>query len=267
MHQLARTAALLLGTQATHVESLSGGYMGPVLRVTLADGRRVIAKGGPAPPAEAEMLRAIEAAGAPAPGVLAANDEVLVIEERPDYGALHAAWAHLGAVLAKLHSSASDRYGWQHDYAFGPLAIPNRWHDDWPTFWGEQRLLAHENRLPQDVARRVHALATDLPNRLPGTPPASLLHGDMWTGNVLVDGERVSALVDPACYHGHGEVDLAMLTLFASPSEAFFEAYRPERDWRERHPVYQLWPALVHLLLFGDGYRPMVERILRQARA
>jgi fructosamine-3-kinase len=84
---------------------------------------------------------------------------------------------------------------------------------------------------------------------------------------VLVDGERVSVLIAPACYFGHGEVDLAMLTLFDRPDARFFAAYATEADWRERRPVYQLWPAIVHLLLFGDAYRGMVERLLREAAA
>ena len=145
------------------------------------------------------------------------------------------------------------------------MALPNEATDDWPGFWAERRLLAHADRLPAAVARRVAGLAFDLSGRLPARPRPSLLHGDLWGGNVLVDGDRVSALIDPACYFGHGEVDLAMLTLFDRPDARFFGAYPTEADWRERRPVYQLWPAIVHLLLFGDAYRAMVERLLREA--
>jgi fructosamine-3-kinase len=83
-------------------------------------------------------------------------------------------------------------------------------------------------------------------------------------GNILVTGDQVSGLIDPACYHGHTEVDLAMLGLFDQPNAAFYEAYgslEPGHD--ERTPIYRLWPALVHLRLFGTGYRPMVERLLQ----
>jgi fructosamine-3-kinase len=98
--------------------------------------------------------------------------------------------------------------------------------------------------------------------RLPLT--FGLLHGDLWGGNILVTGDQVSGLIDPACYHGHTEVDLAMLGLFDQPNAAFYEAYgslEPGHD--ERTPIYRLWPALVHLRLFGTGYRPMVERLLQ----
>ena len=263
--RIARAAAALLGGEVAHAEPLGGGCLEQVTRVTLRDGRRVVAKGGPAPRVEAVMLDAVRAAGAPAPRVLAVDGALLVMEERPRRGALADAWADLGRVLATLHAAEGQRYGWNADYAYGPVALPNATTVDWPAFWAERRLLAHADRLPADLARRVAALAAELPARLPTRPRPSLLHGDLWAGNVLVDGDRVSALIDPACYHGHGEVDLAMLTLFDRPDARFFDAYPVEPDWRERRPIYQLWPAIVHLLLFGDGYRGMVERLLREA--
>ena len=111
----------------------------------------------------------------------------------------------------------------------------------------------------------VATLAAQLPERLPRRPNAALLHGDLWVGNVLAHGGRVSALIDPACLRGHAEADLAMLTLFGAPDAAFWDAYPVERGWRERRCVYQLWPAIVHLRLFGEGYRPMVARLLAEA--
>jgi fructosamine-3-kinase len=99
---------------------------------------------------------------------------------------------------------------------------------------------------------------------LPTEPAPSLLHGDLWTGNILVRDGRLAALVDPACYHGDAEVDLAMLELFSSPPGAFWEAYgRLPPGWRERRPLYQLFPALAHVRLWGAGYFPLVERLLR----
>jgi fructosamine-3-kinase len=169
-------------------------------------------------------------------------------------------------VLATLHRTNKQRYGWTEDYAFGPLPIANGWVDDWPRFWAERRLRAHLAHLPSSLARRVEALASDLPNRLPARPTSSLLHGDLWGGNVLVAGDKVSGLIDPACYYGHGEVDLAMLTLFDRPDGAFYDAYGPlAPGLEERLVIYRLWPALVHLRLFGSGYRPMVERFLSEA--
>lgn len=270
MHPLAVEATALLGTEVVRAEALAGGYVSSVLRLTLRDGRRVVAKASPAPAREAAMLRAIAATGAPAPAVLAASPSALVLAWAPADGGLARAWGDLGAVLTRLHAppdAPSAAYGWPEDDAFGPLAIPNAPLDDWPAFWAERRLLAHVERLPIDLARRVAALAAELPARLPARPSAALLHGDLWVGNVLTHGGRVSALIDPACLRGHAEADLAMLTLFGSPDAAFWDAYPAEAGWRERRGVYQLWPAIVHLLLFGDAYRPMVQRLLTEAGA
>lgn len=285
MHPLAAQAAALLGTNVARAGAMSGGYVSSVLRLTLTDGREAVAKASPAPAREAAMLRAIAATGAPAPTVLATSSDALVMTLAPDDGDLARAWGDLGRVLTRLHASVEPNaeppetnpkahdatrpaapYGWPDDDAFGPLAIPNAPLPDWPAFWGERRLLAHVERLPADLAKRVAALAGELPERLPTRPPAALLHGDLWVGNVLTRAGRVSALIDPACLRGHAEADLAMLTLFGTPSAAFWDAYPVDPGWRERRPVYQLWPAIVHLLLFGEGYRPMVSRLLDEAK-
>jgi fructosamine-3-kinase len=266
--RLAEIGAALLGGTLHRADPIDGGDLSDVIKIVLADGREAIVKGGPAPPVEAAMLRALAAAGAPAPAVLAASDDALVMELVRAGGRLDDAWASLGTALARLHATTGDRYGWHHDCAFGPVAIVNAWADDWPTFWAERRLLTHAPHVPAAVVRRLETLAADLKNRLPAQPRPSLLHGDLWGGNVLVAGDRVTGLIDPACYHGHAEVDLAMLALFDRPGRAFFDAYAPlEPGHAERAAIYSLWPALVHLRLFGAGYGSMVERFLQASGA
>lgn len=189
-----------------------------------------------------------------------------MIAPLPNSDSLPEAWADLGVNLAPLHAFRGARYGWDGDYAFGPVAIENGWCDDWPAFWAERRLRPALAHIPRDLACRVAALADDLPCRLPTRPEASLLHGDLWSGNVLVEGGRITGLVDPACYYGHAEVDLTMLSLFDRPSAAFVGSYgTPQAGQERRAPIYALWPALVHLRLFGAGYWPLVERLLTQA--
>jgi fructosamine-3-kinase len=263
MTEAAAQAASLLDGTVRHAAALQGGDLSQVLRVELADGRTVIAKSGPAPRTEAAMLAAIGAAGAPAPRVLAVSDTVLVLECLPGGGDPGGAWRDLGAVLARLHGATGPRYGWHCDYAFGQVAIENGWSDDWPAFWAERRLLAHAPHLPAALARRIETLAADLHNRLPRHPTPSLLHGDLWAGNILVADRRVTGLIDPACYYGHGEVDVAMLSLFNSPGQGFFDSFCPlQAGGAERLAIYSLWPALAHLRLFGAAYRPLVERCL-----
>ncbi|MDU8926509.1 fructosamine kinase family protein [Alisedimentitalea sp. MJ-SS2] len=266
MHKLAQEAKTLLGQPVTRITPLHGGDLSEVLRLHLADNTTVVVKSGPAPSSEAAMLRAIRASGTPAPQVLAHSDSALILEDLPESGGLNApAWGDLGAHLAILHATTGPRYGWHRDYAFGPVPILNTQHDTWPKFWSENRLLANLPQLPSAFRPDLERIARVLPHHLPSNPPASLLHGDLWSGNVMVDGPRISALIDPACYFGHGEVDLAMLSLFGRPSQAFFEHYgTPTGDWVTRRAIYQLWPAIVHVRLFGAGYHGLLQRLIEQ---
>ncbi len=268
MSGLGEAGAALLGRPLRRSAGVAGGDLSQLVRIDLADGDSAIVKSGPAPRSEAAMLRALAGAGVPAPAVLAVDDRLLVLEALPFGQPPSAAWDDLGRVVRRLHETRGEGYGWPEDYAFAEVAIPNAPLADWPDFWAERRLLVHLPQLPAPLARRIEGLCAGLGERLPRRPPAALLHGDLWSGNVLVAGGRVTGLIDPACYHGHGEVDLAMLSLFGSPDSAFCDAYGPlEPGHEERLPLYQLWPALVHLRLFGAGYRGLVEGLLGAARA
>ena len=200
-------------------------------------------------------MRRLMAAGVPAPAVEAEHDGLLLLRHVENDGAFSpAAWGDVGAAVRRLHDRRGERYGWPVDYALGTVALDNRQGSDWPAFWGEQRLAATAALLDRPWRERVEALARRLPDLLPAAPSPSLLHGDLWSGNILVRGGRLAALIDPACCHGDAEVDLAMLTLFGGPAETFWAGYGPlEPGWRGRRPIYQLFPALVHLRLFGGG--------------
>lgn len=177
-----------------------------------------------------------------------------------------AGWDDLGAALKRLHAVEGSQYCWTEDHAFGAVEVPNAPADDWTAFWAERRLCQGLDEIPATLARRVEALAADLPNRLPLRPPPALLHGDLWVGNLVAPGGRFRGFIDPACYFGHCEVDLTMLELFAEVPAAFWEAYgAPDAGYEERRPIYTIWPALVHLRLFGGGYRGLVERCLSDA--
>lgn len=263
MSGLAEAGATLLGGTLARIVSRQGGNLSQVVHIVLSDGREVVVKNGPSPRAEATMLRAISARGEPAPDVLAVDDTTLVLSYVSGAGSLSSAWADLGASLARLHRTRGAHYGWETDYAFGSVHIVNARAEDWPSFWAQHRLRTHLPHLPADLRRRVDALACDLPNRLPARPKPALLHGDCWTGNLLAVGDRLGAFIDPACYYGDAEVDLAMLTLFDDPPVAFWNAYgQLALGHQSRRAIYQLWPALVHLRLFGPGYRSMAEQRL-----
>lgn len=261
--QLAAAAAALLGDEVAAASPVAGGNLSPIARIRLTDGRAAIVKGGPAPRSEARMLDAIRAAGAPAPEVIAADESCLIIEELAAGGQLAVAWGSLGSALAKLHATTGEQYGWHDDYAFGAVAIENAFSSNWPAYWAQHRLLPHVAHVDTDLARRIEALAGAIEDFLPATPAPALLHGDLWSGNVLVNDNAVSGLIDPACYYGHCEVDIAMISVFDHPGEEFLAAYGPlAAGHRERIAIYSLWPALVHVRLFGSGYISMTQRLL-----
>jgi fructosamine-3-kinase len=264
-----RRVADLAGVAESALERLAGGDLSEVLLVRRGDGRLSVAKGGPAVALEAAMLRRIASAGVPVPAVEAEHEGVLLLQYVENDRVFSArAWASAGEKLRRLHAVTSDAYGWPADYRIGTVELDNRTRRDWPGFWGEQRLLATARLLDRPWRSRIEGLLPRLDRLLPKGPPPALLHGDLWSGNVLVHAGELAALIDPACYYGEAEADLAMLTLFDAPPEEFWDAYGPlEPGWRERRPVYQLFPALVHLRLFGPSYEGMVDRLLTRLGA
>lgn len=252
-----------LGGEIRTTRALHGGDLSEVVLVEMEDSRKVVAKSGPLVAREARMLRAMAATGAPAPTVLGLDGTVLLLEALEESHASSAGWRRLGDALALLHGQTGDSFGWEEDYAFGPAAIRNARSPDWVSFWAENRLCCFLSEIPADLAHRVETCAGSLGNILPRRPRAALLHGDLWTGNVLFGPGGAAHLIDPACYFGHHEVDLAMLQLFGRPDDTFRSGYGDHADPpRERCAAYQLWPALVHLRLFGASYRGMVEQRL-----
>jgi fructosamine-3-kinase len=263
MSAFAGRVAALTGVAEERLDRLGGESVSEVLLVRRGE-QVSVAKKSPSVAAEAAMLRALAQAGCPVPAVEAEYENVLLLAYVENDGVFSAkAWADLGQRLARLHGHVSAAYGWPVDYAIGTVAFDNRETADWPRFWGEQRLIASAAVLDRPWRERVDRLARRLPDLLPASPPPALLHGDLWTGNILVRDGTVVGFVDPACYHGDPEVDLAMLELFCSPPDNFREAYGPlAPGWRERRPIYQLFPALVHVRLWGASYYAMADRLL-----
>lgn len=260
---LAARAAAALGREVTGARALHGGDLSTVTALVLEDGSRLVAKEGTLVETEARMLQAMAGTGAPVPGVVHVELGLLLIEYLEETAATPAAWDRLGRVLRAMHDHTAPEPGWPEPYAFGRVAIDNAPAPDWPTFWAERRLLSEASSLPPDLARRLETLAARLPDILPKHPPLSLLHGDLWSGNLLFGPGGAAHLIDPACYNGHAEVDLAMLSLFDRPGPGFEAAYGArDPGWETRRNVYSLWPSIVHLRLFGTAYRGMTEGFL-----
>jgi fructosamine-3-kinase len=172
----------------------------------------------------------------------------------------------LAAGLAALHSAPAGGWGWDRPGYIGTLPQDNGAESDWPTFWAKRRLepqllaVRRSGRLPGSE-REWAILLERLPHAL--APAAedgpSLLHGDLWGGNILAIGAGEPGLIDPSVYRGHREVDLAMSELFGGFDREFHDTYESLRPlqpgYREvRRGIYQLYYLLVHVNLFGDGY-------------
>jgi len=233
--------------------------------------------------AEADGLSALrESTGLTIPEVIGNSDALenpawLLLEYIPRGGPAPDYAEHLGEALATLHEAREGPYGWHRSNYIGSLPQANTTMDDWSTFWWTERLepqlaLARDNGRPPGLDRDWAALESKLPELLEDAVEdgRSILHGDLWSGNVYPGPDGGPVLVDPAVYRGHREVDLAMTELFGGFPEAFYTAYenrRPLTDgYRDaRLHVYQLYPLLVHVNLFGGSYVNGAEGALQKA--
>jgi fructosamine-3-kinase len=274
----ARGASLPPG--ASDAQPVGGGDINQAFRVRMADGRIAFVKtrADAAPgeyEAEAEGLRWLAEPGAlRTPAVLEVGERHLALEwiER---GRLSSDGAEeLGRALAETHAAGAPCFGMPKGSAggsFGSLRLSNEPTPDWASFYAERRIgpLAREARergiVSAEGGRALERVCARMPE-LAGPPePPARLHGDLWSGNVMGDAEGRPWLIDPSCYGGHREIDLAMLRLFGAPSERIFAAYQQHAPlasgWQERVELYQLLPLLVHALLFGGSYVGAAERV------
>ena len=265
-----------LGARPVRAAPLGGGCIGDLWRLDLAGGGTVVAKRGAGDfLLEAWMLGYLaENADVPVPAVLHAAPDLLLLEFLPGEAGLGAAAeAHAAEVLAALHGVTSPRYGLERDTVIGRLAQPNGPLDDWRAFFRDRRLLhaagaaRSAGRLPAALHRRIEALAGDLDRFIDRPAAPALIHGDLWHGNMLSAGGRLTGLLDPAIYYADPEIELAFGTLFGSLGDGFFRRYDELRGVRSgffeaRRDLYNLYPLLVHVWHFGGGYVGSVGRTL-----
>ncbi|AHM59857.1 Fructosamine/Ketosamine-3-kinase [Flammeovirgaceae bacterium 311] len=184
-------------------------------------------------------------------------------------------WQRLGQGLAQLHSCSADTYGLSHNNYIGRLPQNNEPLTDWLEFFIKRRLepqlgLAYYNQqVDKAFLEQFRRLYPRLQELLQTEPPA-LLHGDLWSGNVMAGPEGAAWIIDPAVYYGHREAELAFTKLFGGFDAAFYSAYQEakpmEKGYQERFDIYNLYPLLVHVNLFGAGYLSGVQQTLRRYR-
>jgi len=278
----ALSSALGRPVRIARSEAVGGGDISDVARLH-TDAGTFIAKSHPSPPtglfqAEAAGLAALLASGTSLriPRVIAIGDRMpawLILEDlgagRPSAEFDEA----FGRGLAELHRHTAAQFGFEQDTFCGTTRQPNAWTDSWIEFYRQSRL-----GFQLDLATRAHLLSADEASRVsrlidtldtiidePADGP-SLIHGDLWSGNLHVASNGAPSLIDPSVSFAHREAELGMMRLFGGFSErvyaAYHEAFPLEPDWRERNPIYELYHLLNHLNLFGGGYRGQVLAVV-----
>ena len=180
-------------------------------------------------------------------------------------------WELFGEKLAILHMNKNEFFGLDYDNYIGSLRQINKKENNWKGFYSNQRLL-HLTRFAFDKellskadSKKMEELCFKLDTYVPFTKP-SLIHGDLWSGNLIFDLQGKPVFIDPAIYYGHPEMDWAMLSLFGSYPETAMKSYCNfiplENNYFEREKIYQLYPLLVHLILFGRSYYRDIYEIL-----
>jgi protein-ribulosamine 3-kinase len=260
---------------------LGGGSINEAWAVELADGRELFIKANAQAPddmffVEARGLSFLQEGLAAAqllrvPKVLAQTSGFLALELLEPGPPCADFDARLGWDLATLHrSGAGLAFGLDHDNYVGSVPQSNEPCVDWPSFYRDRRLAPMLERagraITPSLRRRVEALFDALPSLCADPEPPARLHGDLWGGNLHRDAAGGPVLIDPAAYVGHREIDLAMMRLFGGFSPRTFAAYAevwPLQDgWQRRVDLYQLYPLLVHVVLFGGSYLGSVEAAL-----
>ena len=224
--------------------------------------------------AEAQGLHELAKSGAiRVPEVIRLTEDFLVLEFIPtainppsDF------WSKLGRQLANLHAYSQKIPGFQQDNFIGRSPQKNHCNGNWKEFFWQRRLLpqwelAVQRGIPNTTKPLWQQLEILWPAPLEGSSTqASLLHGDLWSGNVLVSNNGEPVVIDPAVYYGDAEADLSLTYLFGGFSAAFYQAYheiRPKSEgFARRQKVYQLYHLLNHFNLFGKSYTQSVESCL-----
>ena len=178
-----------------------------------------------------------------------------------------------GQELARLHNNRSDLFGLSSDNYIGSLPQSNTAHPDWISFFVEERInpqlkmALDSGKVGKSIIKKWQNLSSRLDSIFPPAKP-SLLHGDLWSGNYLFSKEGKAILIDPAVYYGHPEMDLAFSKMFGGFSVQFYEGYQSinalEENFSERVDIYNLYPLLVHVNLFGGHYISSLKKTLNR---
>lgn len=180
----------------------------------------------------------------------------------------------LGRGVANMHKAYGEKFGFEEDTFIGSLPQPNRFVEDWTTYYHDYRLIpqfnmaAEKGQLPLERKQRLKKLMERLPQWLTHEVKPSLLHGDLWGGNWMAGPNGDPCLIDPSVFYGDHAFEMAFTEVFGGYSDGFYRAYQEEMPLPENYedikPLYQLYYLLAHLNLFGEAYAGSVDRILKR---
>lgn len=271
----------ITGQKIKRTTRFTGGMIGDVFRVDLVDGQTIVAKVSNNPQdtlnIEGQMLQYLsDNSQLPVPEVIHSENQLLLMTYIQNSGGIDASVERDAAhQLVALHNITSDKFGLTFDNLLGPVHQPNPQMDSWIDFYREHRLLYMADVAVQygnlSIATRklIDTLANKLDNLLIQPQKPSLIHGDLWAGNVLVEDGKIAGLIDPATYYAHNEMELAYIALFGTFGQSFFREYHNLRPiatgfFQTRQHIYALYHLLIHVALFGGGYISQTENVVRK---
>lgn len=282
--QVERQVAPILGRDIhfSDIQAVGGGCINQAWKVTDSSGHHWFVKSNhahlfPMFEAEFEGLELLYKTGSirvpkPIHCDKVAHHSYLLLEYIPLQGRAQPRLA--GEQLASLHQTQADVFGWFIHNTIGSTQQRNTQHSDWLYFWQHERLrfqldLALHKGLPQNIYEDGFELSENLSAFFSGyQPKASLLHGDLWSGNLAYDDHNQPVIFDPAVYYGDHETDLAMTELFGGFGEFFYASYNEhypiDSGYRTRKTLYNLYHILNHFNLFGGGYGAQSGRMINQ---
>jgi fructosamine-3-kinase len=269
----------LCGVNFTKMAPAGSGLGVKIYHLETAEKERFFVKhnisGTARPELEGWMLRQLENAGMPIPQILYCDEDYLILEFVEGSTSLSGeAQIHAARLMAELHKTTGSRYGLEKDTVIGALEQPNQQTENWADFFRQWRLVYsaerayEEGQLDLGTFERIEKRAGNLEDFLTGEEKPCLVHGDMWGGNLIAQGGKVKAFIDPAIYYASHETELAFAGLFGCFGQGFYYAYNEILPiapgfFETRMHLYNLYPLLVHVRLFGRAYLPKTEASLR----
>jgi fructosamine-3-kinase len=224
---------------------------------------------------EAWMLTYLkEKSKLPVPSVFYSNEHIIIMQFiNPHHSLDDNGHRHAAELLGELHKIHADSYGLERDTLVGSLHQPNKQSKNWVEFFAQERLMymageaLKENKIDKNMMKQVEKLVGKLGNYIKNPAPPSLVHGDVWGGNILCGNGSVAAFLDPAIYYADPEIELAFIKLLNTFSDTFFARYNEINPikpgfFEERAHIYSLYPLLVHTRLFGTSYARKAQKIL-----